>query len=75
MFKKKIFLRSQKNLIQKGYKILLDLLYNKNQEIKVVDININFDSRMKGKSKMNLRILKVDLVFMILKKFKEIKLF
>ena len=74
MFKKKIFLRSLKNLIQKGYKILLDLLYNKNQEIKVVDININFDSRMKGKSKMNFKIL-VDLVFMILKKFKEIKLF
>jgi len=74
MFKKKIFLRSQKNLIQKGYKILLDLLYNKNQEIKVVDININFDSRMKGKSKMGLKIL-IDLIFMIFKKFKEIKLF
>ena len=74
MFNKKIFLRSQKNLIQKGYKILLDLLYNKNQEIKVIDININFDSRMKGKSKMSLKIL-VDLIFMIFKKFKEIKLF
>ena len=74
MFKKKIFLRSQKNLVQKGYKILLDLLYNKNQEIKVIDININFDSRMKGKSKMSLKIL-VDLIFMIFKKFKEIKLF
>ena len=74
MFKKKIFLRSQKNLIQKGYKILLDLLYNKNQEIKVIDININFDSRMKGTSKMSLKIL-VDLIFMIFKKFKEIKLF
>ena len=53
MFKKKIFIKSQKELIKKGYKILLDLLYNKNQKIKVVDVKINFDSRMKGKSKMS----------------------
>ncbi len=68
MFKKEIFIKSQKKLIKKGYKILLDLLYIKNQKIKVVDAKINFDSRMKGKSKMSLKIL-VSLISMILKKF------
>ena len=68
MFKKKIFLRSQKELIKKGYKILLDLLYVKNQKTKVIDLKINFDSRMKGKSKMSIKIL-FYLISMILKKF------
>ena len=68
MFKKNIFVKSQKKLIEKGYKILLDLLYVKNQKIKVVDVKINFDSRMKGKSKMSLKIL-INLISMILKKF------
>ena len=68
MFKKKIFIKSQKKLIQKGYKILLDLIYNKNQKIKIVDVKINFDSRVKGKSKMSGKVL-FYLIFMILKKF------
>ena len=68
MFKKKIFIKSQKELIKKGYKILLDLLYNKNQKIKVVDVKIDFDSRAKGKSKMSLKIL-FYLILMILTKF------
>ena len=68
MFKKKIFVKSQKKLIKKGYKELLDLLYINNQKIKVIDVKINFDSRMKGKSKMNLKIL-FFLISMISKKF------
>tara|TARA_Y100000766_G_C18755368_1_gene530604 strand:- start:45 stop:746 length:702 start_codon:yes stop_codon:yes gene_type:complete len=68
MFKKKIFVKSQEKLVKKGYKILLDLLYVKDQKIKVIDININFDSRIKGRSKMSLKIL-FNLVYMILKKF------
>ena len=55
MFKKRVFKKSQKKLIKKGYKILLDLLYINNQKVRVIDVNINFDSRMKGKSKMNLK--------------------
>ena len=55
-------------MIQKGYKILLDLLYIKNQKIKVIDVNINFDARMKGKSKMSLKIL-IYLISMITRKF------
>ena len=68
MFKKNIFIKSRKKLFKKGYKILLDLLYNKNQKIRVVDVKINFDSRMKGKSKMNVKIL-IYLISMILIKF------
>ena len=68
MFKKEVFTKSQKKLIKKGYKILLDLIYIKNQRVKVIDVNINFDNRIKGKSKMSLKIL-LDLVSMILKKF------
>tara|TARA_B100000989_G_scaffold297289_2_gene282631 strand:+ start:498 stop:1199 length:702 start_codon:yes stop_codon:yes gene_type:complete len=68
MFKKSIFIKSQKELVKRGYKILLDLLYNKNQKIKVVDVKINFDSRMKGKSKMSVKVL-FYLISMILTKF------
>ena len=57
MLKKKVFMKSQKKLINRGYKILLDLLYIDNQKIKVVDVKINFDSRMKGKSKMSAKVL------------------
>ncbi len=72
MFKKKVFLKSRKGLIQRGYKILLDLLYNKNQKIHVIDVNIDFDSRMEGKSKMNLKIL-LHLIYMIIRKFMIIR--
>ena len=68
MFKKKIFIESQKKLIKRGYKILLDLLYNKNKKINVMDVKINFDNRIKGKSKMSVKIL-FYLIYMILTKF------
>ena len=68
MFKKSIFVKSKQILIKKGYKILLDLIYSGNKSILVTDIDINFDSRKKGKSKMNYKILFV-LISMILKKF------
>ena len=68
MFKKSVFKKTQKKLIKKGYKILLDLLYVGNIKVQVIDVNINFDSRMKGKSKMNFKIL-FYLISMISKKF------
>ena len=68
MFKKEVYRKSQKRLIKKGYKILLDLIYIQNQKVKVIDVDINFDSRIKGKSKMSIKIL-IDLLSMILKKF------
>ena len=68
MFKKSIFIKSQKKLFKKGYKILLDILYVQNQKIKVIDVKIDFDSRSKGASKMSYKILFL-LISMILKKF------
>ena len=68
MFKRKIFLNSRKRLIVRGYKILLDLLYIKNHKVRVFDVKINFDSRMKGRSKMNFKIL-INLISMITQKF------
>ena len=37
MFKKSLFERSKKKMVKKGYKILLDLIYNESQKIKVID--------------------------------------
>ena len=68
MFKKIIFKKSQKKMIKKGYKILLDLLYIKYQKVKVIDVKIKFDSRLKGKSKMSFKIL-FYLITMISTKF------
>ncbi len=68
MFKKIIFKKSQKKMIKKGYKILLDLLYIKNQKVRVIDVKIKFDSRLKGKSKMSFKIL-FYLITMISTKF------
>ena len=68
MFKRKVFINSEKKLIIRGYKILLDLLYVKNRQISVADVQINFDSRIKGRSKMSLKIL-FNLVLMIVEKF------
>ena len=68
MFKKIIFKKKQKKMIKKGYKILLDLLYIKYQKVKVIDVKIKFDSRLKGKSKMSFKIL-FYLITMISTKF------
>ena len=53
---------------------MLDLIYIQNQKVKVIDVDINFDSRIKGKSKMSIKIL-IDLLSMILKiSFKDFTL-
>lgn len=68
LFKKKIFLKSSKNLNKLGYKILLDLIYSSNFKIKVVDVGINFKTRKLGNSKMSLKIL-IFLIYVIFVKF------
>ncbi len=69
IFRKEIFQNSKKNLLKEGYKILLDLIYTKeNYKKKILDIPINFDSRKKGKSKMKLNII-FKLIKMILIKY------
>ena len=68
IFKKSIYKKNKKKLFKKGYKILMDLLYSHSSYKKIYDIEINFDTRKKGKSKMNLKILLL-LLNMILFKF------
>ena len=46
----------------------MDLLYLNGDKKKIFDVRINFDTRKKGKSKMNLKILLL-LLYMILFKF------
>ena len=57
IFKKKIYLKNKKVLYNKGYKILLDLIYSSQQKIKVLDLYINFRSRGEGSSKMSLKVI------------------
>lgn len=68
MFKKIIYIKYEKKLFKKGYKILLDLIYVVKEELTLKDIDINFGSRKKGSSKMSFKILYY-LMIMILNKF------
>ena len=67
IFKKKIFTRNKKKLFNNGYKILLDLIYS-SKLASIFDININFKSREKGLSKMDIKVISL-LMFIILQKF------
>ncbi len=67
IFKKKIYTQNKKNLFNKGYKILLDLIYS-SKNYDVTDISINFKSRREGFSKMSLKIILL-LFMIILQKF------
>ena len=55
--KKKIILKNKKNYFLNGYKILFDILYNSNQDLKKADIQINFGKRIVGSSKLNIKIV------------------
>ena len=69
LFKKELFENAKKNLIKDGYKILLDLIYTKeNNKKKILDVPIKFNSRKKGKSKMKFDII-IKLIKMILLKY------
>ena len=57
IFKKKIYLKNKKFLFNKGYKILLDLIYSSKEKIKISDVDINFRSRSEGSSKINFKII------------------
>ena len=57
IFKKEIFIRNKYKLFNKGYKILMDLIYLDGKYQKIYDVKINFANRKKGESKMNMKIL------------------
>ena len=63
LFDKKIFLKSKKKLFGNGYKILADLIYSSENNLKINDINISFKKRIYGESKMNFTILLLLLKF------------
>ena len=68
IFKKKIFLKNKKFLFNRGYKILLDLIYSSKKKLKILDIDIDFRSRGEGNSKINHKIIYF-LMLIIIKKF------
>lgn len=75
IFKKKIYIKNKKYYFGKGYKILIDILYNTKDTIKVYDHKINFRLRNAESSKMNYKIAIIFLKFIFLcffKKFKKI---
>ena len=57
LFKKKIYKKNKKHLFAKGYKILADLIYSSKEKLNIIDVDINFSNRARGKSKMSLKIL------------------
>ena len=63
LFKKNFFLRNKDRLFGKGYKILSDLIYSSNDHINVKDLNITFNLRKKGNSKMNFKVLLNIIIF------------
>ena len=64
IFKKEIFIRNKYKLFNKGYKILMDLIYLDEKYQRIYDVKINFANRKKGESKMNMKIL-LSLIYMI----------
>ena len=68
IFKKKIYTDNKNKLFNRGYKILMDLIYTDNKKRAIFDVGINFDTRKKGISKMNFKIL-IYLINMIIYKF------
>ena len=72
IFKKKIFLKYRRKMYIKGYKILADLIYSSDKNLKIQDVTIKFNRRILGRSKMNLSILIKLLFFIMIKSFKKI---
>ena len=68
IFKKEIYTKNRKKLFSLGYKILSDLIYSSKNDLKIKDVNIRFDRRISGKSKMNLSILLI-LIYFIFSRF------
>ena len=48
IFKKKIFSNNKRKLYNRGYKILMDLIYINTEKKKIFDVDINFDNRKKS---------------------------
>jgi dolichol-phosphate mannosyltransferase len=71
IFKKEVYLKNQKNLFLKGYKILLDLILSSKKRLKLKEIKINFKLRSREKSKMSVKILILLIYFIFIKKLQK----
>ena len=71
-FKKKIYILNKKKLLKKGYKILLDLIYSTTKKVKICDVQINFNSRGEGFSKMSYKIIYFLITLILIKFYKRI---
>ena len=67
VIKKKIFIKNKKNLYCKGFKILFDIIYSTNKNLRIKDYKIKFISRKNNKSKMSLKVL-IHIVLLIFQK-------
>lgn len=67
--KKNIVLKFEKSFFLNGYKILFDIIYNGDQNLKIGQQDIIFNRRKFEKSKFNLRIIVIFLRQMIYTKF------
>jgi dolichol-phosphate mannosyltransferase len=72
MFKKKIFHTHKNTLYGKGWKILADLIYNK-ENFSVCEFQFKFLKRLENKSKMNFEVLK-NIIKLLLFKYKTLKI-
>ena len=66
--KKNVYKKVKNKLILLGYKILIDIILSCKKKITIEEIEINFNVRDKGFSKMRLKIL-IQLVFFIILKY------
>ena len=71
LFNKKIYKKNKYKLFAKGYKILSDLVYAERDNVKVKDLNITFNLRKKGNSKMNLKVLINIILFIFFNFFRK----
>lgn len=72
IFKKKIYYKYKANLFGRGWKILADLIYNK-EDFKIKEIKIRFNHRLQNTSKMNLNVLG-NVIKLFIFKFKLLKM-
>ncbi len=63
--RKKLITKYKKNFYLRGYKILFDILYNGQKNIRAYDYHIVFKKRKYEKSKFNLRIIKIFITQML----------
>ena len=75
IFKKEIYQKNKSYFFGKGFKILADILINSKNDLLVKDFFISFKRRYSDKSKMNLNILLILIIFYIASIFKKTKIF